>query len=201
MLRLAITDRHLIHPSGEHPETELATRCAALAAHGVDYLLIREKDLEAGDLVTLSRGIVSAVRTANPATKILIARRPDVVLAVRADGVHLSAASGELTPAQVRRIIPDAFVSISCHTLEEVLQARDNGASAILFGPVFGKVVEGVEVVKSVGLEKLQQACQAAGEMPVFALGGIDQENARECVAAGSAGIAGIRLFFGSSRI
>jgi thiamine-phosphate pyrophosphorylase len=45
------------------------------------------------------------------------------------------------------------------------------------------------------GLEALRAACRAAGEMPVFALGGVTIDNASACLAAGATGVAGIRLF------
>ena len=200
MLRLAITDRRLAVPIGESRESNLqqhlVTLCAALAANGVDYLLVREMDLDAHVLVRLSREVVATVRSANPAAKVLIARRPDVALAAGADGVHLSAALGELTPAQVRRLMPSAIVSVSCHSLEEVERARDQNVSAILFGPVFGKTVDGVEVTPGIGLEILREACTIAGKTPVFALGGITRRNAPACQAAGATGIAAIRMFF-----
>ena len=204
MMRFAITDRRLGLEAEEQADElglqrRLVEACAAVALDGVDTLLIREKDLPAGQVVLLSRRIVAAVRSANPATKILIARRPDVALVTVAEGVHLSAAPGELTPAQVRRLLPQAFVSISCHTLAEVERARDQSASAILFGPVFGKVVAGKEVVPGVGLDLLREACALAAGVPVLALGGVTRVNTPACLAAGAAGIAAIRLFFASS--
>ena len=202
MFRFAITDRRLTAPGEELPEAELrerlVARCAELAALGVDFVLIREKNLAAGSLTQPSRAIVTSIRNTGASTKVLIARRPDIAIAVAADGVHLSAAPGELTPGDVRRLIPNAFVSVSCHTLEEVQRARDLGASAILFGPIFGKVVAGVEVVPGIGLEPLRHACTLAGDTPVFALGGITTVNAAACISAGAAGIAGIRMFFSS---
>ena len=45
------------------------------------------------------------------------------------------------------------------------------------------------------GLEQLHAACIAAAPVPVYALGGVTLENAAACIAAGAAGIAGIRLF------
>jgi thiamine-phosphate pyrophosphorylase len=138
------------------------------------------------------------VRDGNAATRILVAGRPDVAMAVYADGVHLSAAPGELTPGQVRRLMPEAFVTVSCHGLAEVERARDGAASAILFGPVFGKTVAGVEVAAGIGLKALRQACAAAGDVPVWALGGVTETNSEDCVAAGASGVAAIRMFFSS---
>ena len=161
----------------------------------MDFILIREKHLAAGVLAALAREVIAAVRGAG--TRVLVARRVDVAVAVGADGVHLAGPAGELTPGQVRQVMPGAFVSVSSHAVTEVERAREGGANAVLFGPVFGKTVDGVEVVGGVGLERLREACAAAGEMPVFALGGMDAGNATSCVEAGASGVAGIRMFFG----
>jgi thiamine-phosphate pyrophosphorylase len=64
-----------------------------------------------------------------------------------------------------------------------------------LFGPVFEKRVDGEMVGKGVGLEKLQEACNEAGNTPVLALGGVTWPRAELCIEAGASGVAGIRLF------
>ena len=197
MRKLAITAGSLTPASTVEDFYELARKCAALAQDGVEFVLVREKSLGAGALAQLSRRVIEEVRTTGATTRVLIAQRVDVAIAVGADGVHLSSHSGEIRVQQARRLMPQAFVTVSCHGIDEVVRARDQGASAVLFAPVFGKTVDGVEVVAGVGLERLRQACEAAGTMPVFALGGVAQENAAECIGAGAAGIAGIRLFFG----
>ncbi len=149
---------------------------------------------------------------------LLINSRADVAIAVRADGVHLTSSPGELTPAQVRAVYSEAgllppTVSLSCHTLAEVVAARGPRArfgsgdelclapdpattpDLILFGPVFEKRIGDQPVAKATGLELLRQACAAAAPIPVLALGGITEENAADCLDAGAAGIAAIRLF------
>ena len=93
-------------------------------------------------------------------------------------------------------MFPGAFVSVSCHSLAEVRRARQDEASAVLFAPVFGKWADCAEVVRGVGLSALGEACEVAEEMPVYALGGVTKVNAEECVRAGAAGVAGIRMFF-----
>ncbi len=207
MLRYAITDGRAGLRPGEAEAGRLAARCTEVARAGVDVLLVREKRLAAGELTRLTRRVVEAVRATGAGMRVLVAGRVDVALAAGADGVHLSSAPGELRLAEVRQLMPEAYVSVSCHTLEEVRRAgeeslraggrRGEGESAVLFAPVFGKWIDGVEVVPGVGLEALREACVLAGALPVFALGGVTEANAPECVAAGAAGVAGIRMFFG----
>jgi thiamine-phosphate pyrophosphorylase len=43
-------------------------------------------------------------------------------------------------------------------------------------------------------MERLAAVCKSVA-IPVIAIGGITLENARECAAAGAAGVAAIRLF------
>ena len=197
--RYAITDGTVQLSAGEgDPQAdELVSHCAGLARKGVMFLLVREKHLPAATQAALARRIVEAVAPAT-STQVLVPGRVDIALAAGAHGIHLSSAPGELVPAQIRRIFPEATVSVSCHTLDEVRRARDHQASLALFAPVFGKFVDGVEVTPAAGLDALRVACQAASPMPVFALGGVTSANASHCLAAGAAGVAGIRMFFPS---
>ncbi|WP_213805673.1 thiamine phosphate synthase [Granulicella sp. dw_53] len=195
MLRYAITDRSLYGGSSTYRLDSLVDEARRRAAEGVDFIQVREKDLEAGELTALVRRMLEAVREAEGRTRVLVNSRLDVAAAAGADGVHLTGAAGELRPEQVRRVYSGTMVSVSCHSVAEVAQASGWGVEAILFGPVFGKVVDGVEVVPGVGLAGLREACEAAGGGPVLALGGVSLERAPECVAVGAAGVAGIRLF------
>ena len=220
MLRYSITDRTRLADGYEQDEparaAALVAQAAQLAARGdIDYLQLREKDLTPAALASLAREILVTLRTHAPGPahrpKFLINSRADVALAVRADGVHLTSSPGELTPAQVRSLytsagLPTPIVSLSCHTLADIVSARDVAPDLILFGPVFEKVI-GPNASQSTdqlitegsgagtGLALLHQACLAAAPIPVLALGGITPENTPACIAAGAAGIAAIRLF------
>ena len=169
----------------------------------VEHLLLREKQLAVGELARLAKGVLTGFVHAGLATRLLIARRADAAAAIGAHGVHLTSTAGELSTSQVHAVFrsagrPEPFVSVSCHSIAEVRRARAEGASAVLFAPVFGKQLGARQVVDAAGLGALAEACSVAGEMPVYALGGVTEENAPACLAAGAAGVAGIRIFFGA---
>lgn len=210
MLQYAITDRMRLGISEPLRRSALLDQARQCAAGHVGFLQLREKDLPPRDLLEIARAILVILKAQREdnRTRLLINSRADVAIAAAADGVHLTSAEGALTPADVRALyvsarLPEPITSISCHTLAEVTRARTLAPSLILFGPVFEKVVTDSAtqhttealVSRGTGPDLLRTACATAAPIPVLALGGITKTNAPECVAAGAAGIAAIRLF------
>ena len=189
----AITDRRLF----ARPE-ELLEQVILWAESGVDYVQIREKDLPVHTLTALAAQIVGTVRAAGSRTRVLLNGAAEVAAATGCDGVHLtsSIADDVITSvrATLRGTLADPVISVSCHTISEVERARDRGATLALFAPVFEKRVD-PEVLPGQGLAALGEACRMGAPMPVFALGGVTVSNAMDCMDAGAAGIAAIRLF------
>jgi thiamine-phosphate pyrophosphorylase len=200
MLRYAITSRALYPGDERQQQAALLHQASLWVTDGVDFIQLREKDLPASDIAALAREILQTIAAKACPTKLLINSRPDIALGTGAHGVHLTAQPNELTIAQVRALYdsanrPAPIITISCHTLEEVHRARLNQADAILFAPVFEKIIVGQTATPGQGIDRLRAACLAASPIPVYALGGVTPENARSCLDAGAAGIAGIRLF------
>jgi thiamine-phosphate pyrophosphorylase len=200
MLRCAITD---VTASGFVNATQidrLREQVRGWAADGIDLIQLRERNLDAGSLFSLTEVVLETLREMQSPTKILVNTRADVAVAAQAHGVHLTSHPEELTPHQVRELFTHAgltapLASVSCHSPSDIARARHNAADFILFGPVFEKRVDGELVTAGVGLEALALACAIAEQVPLLALGGVTSENAGACLAVGAAGVAGIRLF------
>ena len=200
MLRCAITDGTASGFVNATQIERIENQVRRWATDGIDFIQLREKNLDAGALHALAETAVRVLREMQSAAKLLINARADVAIAAGADGVHLTTHLDELTPQQVRALfahphLANPIVSVACHTPEEIARARDNGADFILFGPIFEKTFGAKLVTAGVGLEALQRGCELAAPVPVLALGGVTATNATDCLSAGTAGIAGIRTF------
>ena len=165
---------------------------AAIAA-GVDWVQIREKDLSGRELLGLAREAVAA----GSGARLIVNDRVDVALGAGAAGVHLGRES--LGARDVVRWCrsgnapADFLVGVSCHSLEEAREAECAGAAYIFFGPVFDTPSKR-GMGEPQGVARLGEICCGVA-IPVLAIGGVSEKNAGECIRAGAAGIAAIRMF------
>jgi thiamine-phosphate pyrophosphorylase len=191
-----ITDRGRFRGDRHEQEQRLLAKIGECCSAGVEYIQLREKDLEIRALEELAVKAVAALGGSR--TRLLINSRMDVALACGAHGVHLP--GHDLAASEARSIFAragksDPVIGVSAHSASEVALAEAHGASFVVFGPVFEKNGS----ANREGLEQLRRICHrteaAQPPMPVWALGGITLENAQQCAEAGAAGIAAIRLF------
>ena len=84
----------------------------------------------------------------------------------------------------------------SCHSLESIIEAQNNGIDYVFFSPIFE--TKSHPDAEGVGLEKLQEICEKS-QIPVYALGGINENNYQECLEAGAYGFGAISMFMGGS--
>jgi thiamine-phosphate pyrophosphorylase len=170
------------------------------AAASVDWIQLREKDYSGKEWTELVRESLSRMKGSGSGTRILVNDRLDVALACGAGGVHLSENGIPVVEAcrlrdeylAERNLQQDFLVGISCHSLGAALGAARGGADYIYFSPIFFTPSK-ANYGPPQGVDRLARVC-AAVDIPVIAIGGITQQNALECFAAGASGVAAIRL-------
>ena len=196
-----VTDRNAL--SGEKTPSALLDKIRVAAAAGVDWVQIREKDLPARELLALVREAVALGSDRPGSMQMIVNDRLDVALAAGVAGVHLGHAS---VPA--REVVrwcragnapADLLVGVSCHSLEGAQEAESAGASYTYFGPIY-ETPSKIPFGKPHGVEELAQVAKAV-RIPVIAIGGVNESNAAECIRAGAAGIAAIRMIQDASDV
>lgn len=110
----------------------------------------------------------------------------EAALALRADGVHL----GRGDAGAERALHAGLLVGRSASTLEQALEGAP-AADYLGVGPVWPTPSK-LDAEPPLGLDALREIC-AAVDKPVVAIGGIDAQNAGDCIRAGAAGVAVIR--------
>jgi thiamine-phosphate pyrophosphorylase len=177
-------------PASKDFQQVLALVSAAVAER-VPLVQLREKNLSALSLFQLATQAAELTRGSH--TRLLVNDRPDIAIAARADGVHLT------TRSLSARIVRSAFgrrllIGVSTHTLIEARAARDDGADFAVFGPVF-ETSSKLAFGPPRGLDELAATARSLKPFPLLALGGITHTNAASALQAGASGIAGISIF------
>ncbi len=163
---------------------------------GIDIVQIREKDLLGKALFDLTRKIVALVGT-RPCD-VFVNGRYDVALAAGAAGVHLGYDS--IPPEAVRKAVGDRLkIGISIHSLEEAREAHATGADFAVLGPVF-RTPSKEGIIEPLGVDRLGEAVSLS-KIPLFAIGGIDEEKIHLLAGTGVEGVAMISAFVRSGSV
>jgi thiamine-phosphate pyrophosphorylase len=110
----------------------------------------------------------------------------DIAVAVDAHGVHLG--QDDLPIEHARKLLGQSrIIGISTHSPEEARTAAAAGADYVGFGPVFNTATKDAGPIQ--GLDRLRQV-RTEVDIPILAIGGINQDNAGAVLAAGADGIA-----------
>jgi thiamine-phosphate pyrophosphorylase len=178
-------DSRLYLVTGVRPD--LAEFVEAAVSGGVDIVQIREKELPDGELL----GVLQEIRalTRRLEVPLVVNDRPDLAVLAEADYVHVG--QDDLPVDAARRL--GLQVGQSTHAPAE-LDACDAEYAGV--GPVYETPTK--EGRPAVGLEYVRYAA-ANAQLPWFAIGGIDETNVRDVVAAGAERVAVVRAIAGAA--
>jgi thiamine-phosphate pyrophosphorylase len=163
----------------------------AVIEAGVDLVQLRMKDAEAAEVIEVADQFQGVCEVAS--VPFVINDRPDIALALAADGVHLG--QDDLAPIVAREILgPDVMIGRSTHSTDDVtraLEEHEHGlADYIAVGPVHQTPTKAGR--PAVGLELVAHAAEHV-PLPWFAIGGINISTLSNVVKAGGQRIVVVR--------
>uniref|UniRef100_A0A7V0Z5J4 Thiamine-phosphate synthase n=1 Tax=candidate division WOR-3 bacterium TaxID=2052148 RepID=A0A7V0Z5J4_UNCW3 len=155
-----------------------------LQDNGVSMIQLRIKTMSDRRFYYYGKRIRTLIT--NKELKFIINNRIDIALAVNADGIHLGQEDIPLNYA--RDILGENFIiGVSAHNLKEALRAQKNGADYLGVGAVFPtKTKQDAQVCGLDLIRKLKNKIN----IPIIAIGGINNRNYKKVLKAGADGIA-----------
>ncbi|KAB2961290.1 MAG: thiamine phosphate synthase [Candidatus Methylomirabilis oxygeniifera] len=171
-----------------------------IAARAIDggATMIQLRDKAAGPRQLLSDARRIARLCRERGVRFIVNDRLDLALAADADGVHLG--QDDLPPHAARAVLgTNKVLGVSTHSLEQALEAAEQGADYLGIGPIFatGTKATGYEPR---GCDIIRQL-RARIDLPLIAIGGIALSNVGEAMAAGATGVAVISAIVGADDI
>ena len=148
--------------------------------------LVQYRNKKSGAIETLSQ-VRELRRVLGAHATLIMNDRADLCLASGCDGVHVG--QEDLSVEGARSVVGEtAWVGISTHNLQQVLQADQTSADYIAVGPVFATKTK-INPEPVVGLELIRTARKTTAK-PIVAIGGITSANCRSVIEAGADSVA-----------
>lgn len=164
---------------------------------GVTAVQYREKSKSARTMVQECEELA---RICNEAGVVFIVNdRVDVAMACGADGVHLG--QDDMDAVDARKITGRNFIiGVSVTDPAEAREAFVTGADYIAANGIFPTDTKD-DLGQPLGIEGLSRIAEITIDMPLVAIGGINEENAGTIMDAGATGVAVVSFIVGHEDI
>ncbi|MCF6337345.1 MAG: Nudix family hydrolase [Gammaproteobacteria bacterium] len=184
---IQLPDYYLVTPNPDDDSPVFLTQLETRLRDGIRLVQLRAKTLSETDYLALAKQCQGLCEQHDAA--LMLNADPGLVAEVGAAGVHLD--SGRLESLSER---PDVkWVSASCHSPEQLLQAEKLGADFVMLSPV-AATASHPDIVP-LGWEQFQVLADLA-HCPVYALGGMTPADLQQAFAHGAQGVAAIRALW-----
>lgn len=189
MLLYAVTDRAWTRKQTLYQQVEAALK------GGVTCVQLREKELNETAFLQEARAICALCRRYK--VPFIVNDNVDIAVACGADGIHVG--QEDMKAEEVRRLVgEDIILGVSVHTVEEARQAVQNGADYLGLGTVFPTSTK--TDAEQMSGNMLRAICDTVN-VPVVAIGGINQNNLLRLSGSGVDGVALVSAVFSAEDI
>ena len=185
---LQLPDRYMI-TGAFNDQNDFLLRLENSLRSGIKLVQMRCKNIAQSSFMELSNQASTLCEKYN--ATLLLNSNPEIFQQTHAHGLHLS--SHMLYLSEVRPVGYDKLVSVSCHTAEDIMQAKKINADIILLSPV--NETTSHPGVKGIGWLAFADLISDI-EIPVYALGGMNQSDIPKAIKLGAQGVAAISSFW-----
>lgn len=184
MLLYAVTDRSWLNGRTVAEQVEDALK------GGATFIQLREKNLDYDSFLAEAFEVKELCRKYD--VPFVINDNVDIAIACDADGVHVG--QSDMAAGNVRaKLGPNKIIGVSAHNIEEALAAQANGADYLGVGAMFNTSTKTDVETTSNGM--LYDICHAV-DIPVVAIGGINENNILQLKGTGTDGVAIVSAIF-----
>jgi thiamine-phosphate pyrophosphorylase len=149
---------------------------------------IRDHGATVATRLMLARALIDVARPRG--ARVVVHDRVDLALVAEADGVQLGERSIDVRDARAL-LGASAWIGRSCHDGAGLIAANEAGADAAVLSPLFASPGKATPL----GVATFAALRALVPSLPVIALGGINEANVREALAAGATGVAALRAW------
>ena len=148
---------------------------------GIDLLQLRAKEYPVKEILKI--GTIIQPICQEKGIPFIVNDHLQVALELDADGLHLGQDDGCLDAA-AKQLGKDKYLGRSTHSIEQAVQAIEQGVDYIGFGPLFATDTKPGR--PAIGLAGIKILRQKYSNFPVFCIGGIQENNLEEVLLAGA---------------